>query len=117
MQQWPYKALGRALEVIPRTLIQNCGANTIRVLTQLRVSTRTHARMLLFQVSPRSPILNLMLVPRTTWKAKHATAGNTSWGVNGDTGEVVDMNVLGVWDPLSVKEQTLKTAVEVRNSK
>lgn len=35
--------------------------------------------------------------------------------MNGDTGEVVDMNVLGVWDPLSVKEQTLKTAVEVNN--
>lgn len=37
MQQWPYKAVGKALEVIPRTLIQNCGSNTIRVLTQLRV--------------------------------------------------------------------------------
>ena len=35
--------------------------------------------------------------------------------MNGDTGDVVDMNVLGVWDPLSVKEQTLKTAVEVSN--
>ena len=38
VQQWPYRAVGRALEVIPRTLIQNCGANTIRVLTTLRVS-------------------------------------------------------------------------------
>ncbi len=38
VQQWPYKAVSRALEVIPRTLLQNCGANTIRVLTTLRVS-------------------------------------------------------------------------------
>ena len=38
VQQWPYKAVSRALEVIPRTLLQNCGANTIRVLTALRVS-------------------------------------------------------------------------------
>ena len=34
--QWPYKAVARALEVIPRTIIQNCGASTIRVLTELR---------------------------------------------------------------------------------
>merc|ERR1712223_780700 len=34
--QWPYKAVAKALEVIPRTLIQNCGASTIRVLTAVR---------------------------------------------------------------------------------
>merc|ERR1719336_3000843 len=34
--QWPYKALSGALEIIPRTLAQNCGANTIRTLTALR---------------------------------------------------------------------------------
>merc|ERR1719350_155142 len=34
--QWPYKAIATALEVIPRTLAQNCGANTIRTLTALR---------------------------------------------------------------------------------
>lgn len=36
--QWPYKSVARALEVIPRTLIQNCGANVIRKLTALRVT-------------------------------------------------------------------------------
>ncbi len=39
VQQWPYRAVSRALEIIPRTLLQNCGANTIRVLTALRVGT------------------------------------------------------------------------------
>ena len=34
----PYKAISDALEVIPRTLVQNCGANAIRTLTELRVS-------------------------------------------------------------------------------
>lgn len=34
--QWPYKALALALEVIPRTLAQNCGSNAVRLLTQLR---------------------------------------------------------------------------------
>lgn len=32
----PYKAIADALEVIPRTLIQNCGGNVIRTLTELR---------------------------------------------------------------------------------
>ena len=34
--QGPYRAVGQALEVIPRTLAQNCGANVIRTLTKLR---------------------------------------------------------------------------------
>ncbi|ORX35817.1 GroEL equatorial domain-like protein [Piromyces finnis] len=36
IEQWPYKALADSFEVIPRTLIQNCGGNAIKVLTQLR---------------------------------------------------------------------------------
>lgn len=80
VQQWPYRAVAKALEVIPRTLIQNCGGNVIRTQTALR--------------------------------AKHAVEGNTSWGVNGDTGEIVDMKELGVWDTFAVKAQTFKTAIE-----
>lgn len=34
--QWPYQSVADAFEVIPRTLIQNCGGNPIRVLSQLR---------------------------------------------------------------------------------
>ncbi|CAM9526386.1 unnamed protein product [Choristocarpus tenellus] len=37
VQQWSFKAAASALEVIPRTLAQNCGANVVRALTQLRV--------------------------------------------------------------------------------
>lgn len=80
VQQWPYRAVAKALEVIPRTLIQNCGGNVIRTQTALR--------------------------------AKHATEGNTSWGVHGETGELVDMKELGVWDTYAVKAQTFKTAIE-----
>jgi T-complex protein 1 subunit gamma len=78
--QAPYRAIAQALEVIPRTLAQNCGATVIRTLTALR--------------------------------AKHAT-GETTWGINGETGELADMKDLGIWDPLAVKLQVLKTAVEV----
>lgn len=34
--QWPYQAVADAFEIIPRTLVQNCGGNPIRVLSQLR---------------------------------------------------------------------------------
>lgn len=34
--QWPYQAVADAFEVIPRTLIQNCGGHPIRILSQLR---------------------------------------------------------------------------------
>lgn len=80
IHQWPFRALARSFEVIPRTLIQNCGANVIRTLTALR--------------------------------AKHAQEGNSSWGVDGNTGELVDMKTLGIWEPLAVKQQTYKTAIE-----
>lgn len=36
ISKWPYAAIATALEVIPRTLAQNCGANVIRLLTELR---------------------------------------------------------------------------------
>lgn len=80
IHQWPFRALARAFEVIPRTLIQNCGANVIRTLTALR--------------------------------AKHAADGNSTWGVDGNTGELADMRQLGIWEPLAVKQQTYKTAIE-----
>ncbi|MCJ1227965.1 T-complex protein 1 subunit gamma [Toensbergia leucococca] len=36
VQQWPYKAVAEAMEVIPRTLIQNAGEKPVRMLTRLR---------------------------------------------------------------------------------
>lgn len=81
----PYRAISQALEIIPRTLAQNCGANTIRTLTALR--------------------------------AKHASHTNNSapctWGIDGETGELVEQkDNVGIWEPLSVKLQVYKTAVE-----
>lgn len=36
IEQWPFKALASAFEVIPRTLAQNCGSDVVRTLTELR---------------------------------------------------------------------------------
>ncbi|KAH8414023.1 hypothetical protein KR222_002602 [Zaprionus bogoriensis] len=79
----PYTAVAHALEIIPRTLAQNCGANTIRALTALRAK-----------------------------HASHNGDGVCAWGIDGESGEIVDMNVKQIWEPLAVKLQTYKTAVE-----
>jgi len=75
-----YKAAGTSLEVISRTLLENCGADIIRVQTQLR--------------------------------AKHAGGANPTWGIDGEKGVLADMAEIGVWEPVVVKLQTIKTAVE-----
>jgi T-complex protein 1 subunit gamma len=89
MGQYPYQAVAEALEVIPRTLIENCGGNVMRVLTKLR--------------------------------AMHVEAGvgggggnedHRYFGIDGIAGVVADMREVGVWEPLVVKTQTMKTAVE-----
>jgi len=36
LKQWAFKAVAAALEVIPRTLAQNCGADVVRTITALR---------------------------------------------------------------------------------
>jgi len=81
--QYPIAAVAKALEVIPRTLAKNCGAKTVRVLAQL--------------------------------KAKHLESG--TWGINGETGDIIDManppaGTDPIWDPLAVKIQMIKTAIE-----
>lgn len=80
--QGPYKAVASSLEVIPRTLSNNCGADVIRVITELR--------------------------------AKHNSQDEDRiyWGINGNTGKIENVKNLNVFDTLSVKQQTLKTAIE-----
>lgn len=78
-EQLPYTAVVQGMEVIPRTLIQNCGGNPLRQVTSLR--------------------------------AKHAEGAHT-FGIDGNTGEIVDMQEFGVWEPEAVKLQSIKTAIE-----
>lgn len=56
----------------------------------------------------------LTLVP-SPLQAKHA-AGEHQFGVDGETGKVVDMKDYGLYESAAVKVQTLKTAIEVRCS-
>jgi len=82
VEQWTYKAVAAAMEVIPRTLAQNCGAKVVKVLTDLRA------------------------------KHFGSPQENYTWGIDGDKGVIVDMKTLGIWEPFSVKSQTFKTAIE-----
>lgn len=69
LAQRPYKAVACALECIPRTLAQNCGADVVRRLTELR--------------------------------AKHNSNDVDAkfWGIDGNSGQIADMRVAGIWDP------------------
>jgi T-complex protein 1 subunit gamma len=71
--QWPYKALASALEVIPRTLAQNCGGEVVRMLTELRA------------------------------KHAVGDADSTKWGIEGNTGKIANMEEANIWDPCAVK--------------
>lgn len=53
------------------------------------------------------------LLPSTNslFQAKHAQ-GHHTFGVDGETGKVVDMKDYGVWEPEAVKLQSIKTAIE-----
>lgn len=77
----------------------------------LSTATTTCFRFLMSEI-PRNPSGKVILI-FLLFQAKHAAEGNTTWGVNGETGEITDMNELGVWDTYSVKAQTLKTSIEV----
>jgi T-complex protein 1 subunit gamma len=59
VEKWPYEAAALAFEAIPRTLLQNCGLNVIRTMTQLQ--------------------------------GKHANGENAWVGIDGSSGDIVDM--------------------------
>lgn len=104
IQQAPFLAVAEALECIPRTLAQNCGVSVIRTVTQLRAK---HA-----EVYAENSTTNGESKGSTNGKRILSSDHCCSWGINGITGELVDMNDYGVWEPYSVKAQTIKTAIE-----
>ncbi|GMI25383.1 hypothetical protein TeGR_g2055, partial [Tetraparma gracilis] len=83
--QWPFQAVGEAMEVIPRVLAQNCGVSVVRAITKLRAE---HS------------------------KALQNGGTKCEMGINGISGEVANMNDIGLYEPFSVKIQTIKTSIE-----
>ena len=81
--QQPYKAVANCLEIIPKTLITNSGADVIKKVTELRAK-----------------------------HSDSNDTERVYYGVNGLTGNIENMKNLNVFDTLSVKQQTLKTSIE-----
>ena len=48
----------------------------------------------------------------TELRAKHAETGNSSFGIDGNSKKISDMNEVNVWEPIAVKNQIIKTSVE-----
>ncbi|GMI09712.1 hypothetical protein TrRE_jg7127 [Triparma retinervis] len=84
VMQWPFQAVGEAMEVIPRTLAQNCGVSVVRQITKLRAK---HNSAL-------------------------AAGEKCEFGINGTSGEVDNMKDNGLYEPYAVKIQTIKTSIE-----
>jgi len=82
MQQWTFRSVANALEVIPRTLAQNCGAKVVQLLTELKA------------------------------KQAAKPEENFVWGIDGEKGVLANMADLGVFETVAVKSQTIKTAIE-----
>ncbi|KAI0986492.1 hypothetical protein GJ496_008102 [Pomphorhynchus laevis] len=83
VEKFPYLAAARALEVIPRVLIKNAGANVIRTLTSLKSKHRSKAE------------------------------GAKNFGIDGETGMIIDTLEAGIVEPRLVKLQLFKSAIEM----
>lgn len=81
--QLPYLAIAKTLEVIPRTLAQNCGADVMRILTNLRNKNENQ-------------------------KDKE----KVFYGIDGNKGKMGNMKKLNILNKLVVKKQMLKTNIE-----
>lgn len=48
----------------------------------------------------------------TELRAKHASENGVYYGIDGNTGKIADMRAIDIWEPLIVKQQVFKAAIE-----
>lgn len=48
----------------------------------------------------------------TELRAKHAEKGNSTFGIDGNAKKIADMSIVNIWEPIAVKNQIIKTAIE-----
>lgn len=92
VEQAAYQAVAMALEVVPRILTSNCGANVIRTVTDLRAR---HASA--FAAGSNN---------------SNENKSDIYWGIDGHTGAIVDVRTIKIVEPAAVKIQALKTSIE-----
>ena len=59
--------------------------------------------VIVLQLTPQCCLQHRTL---TKLRAKHAETPNSTFGINGNSGDIVDMQQLGVWEPYAVKVPT-----------
>jgi len=99
MVKMAFQMVSKSFEVIPRTLAENCGVSVIRAVTKLRQLHLQHGKE----------------GEECENDNKEDNDNNNTYcdyGVNGETGELVKMSELGIWEPLSVKVHAIQTAIE-----
>uniref|UniRef100_A0A8C9LLH8 T-complex protein 1 subunit gamma n=1 Tax=Piliocolobus tephrosceles TaxID=591936 RepID=A0A8C9LLH8_9PRIM len=74
------EAVATALEIIPKILAQNSGANVVKTINELR--------------------------------SYHEKPGFEKYGIDGVTGDIIDVTKNNIWDLLAVKKQIYKSAIE-----
>jgi len=84
LQQIAYRKVSCALEVIPRTLAENCGGRVVGILTELR--------------------------------SRHNAPNGNCWGIDGITGKIIDVQSANILEPVAVKRQVYKTAIEAAST-
>lgn len=86
-------------------------AKTVEGLQQLPMKAAAYA----FEVIPRTLATNCggdVVRLLTELRAKHNKEDGKNFGLDGNKGKIGDMVDVGVWEPVNVKVQTLKTAIE-----
>jgi T-complex protein 1 subunit gamma len=98
----PFRAVADALEVIPRTLVQNAGGNAIRALTALRVRASAFFSPVFSALVLFCFLFSDAILFHNKKQAKHAN-GEHSWGIDGETGDIVDMKTYKLYESASAK--------------
>jgi T-complex protein 1 subunit gamma len=112
--QWPRLAAASAFEVIAKTLAENCGANIIRRVTELRAK---HNEMWHTLAAAAPAPSSSSSSSSSSFEKKESPLplvppGHPLWGIDGLTGDVVDMCKTEIWEPFAVKVQTFKSAID-----
>ncbi|KAL1114773.1 hypothetical protein AAG570_007597 [Ranatra chinensis] len=115
--------VARNIMLEPKLLL---GGGCVEMLLVNDLLEKSNSVPVQYQEAYRAAVNSLLVIPRTliqntgapiiqrlTELRKAIIEGNVSTGINGITGELIDVLKYEIYDPLVVKQQIYKTAIEV----
>ena len=96
----------------------------MRKEVNIQVSNNFHSKQVIFiiyivgyalEIIPKTLATNCgvdVVKIITELRAKHAVKGNSTFGIDGNAKKITDMSVVNIWEPIAVKNQVIKTAIE-----